>query len=169
MFKKKCIQLCYVPSPSIKTHLSANRSLGSLLLLSSCSVVSGSLRPHRLQHARLPCPSPTPGTCSNSRPPSQWCHPATSSSVALFSFCPQTFPASESFPVSWLFASGGQRIGASASSPVLSMNIQDWFLLVLTGLISLLSKGLSGVFSSTTVWKHQFSGYSASQPAFPTS
>ena len=103
----------------------------------SCSVVSNSLWPHGLQHARLPCPSPTPRACSNSCPSSQWCHPTVSSSVVPFSSCLQSFPASESFPVSQFFASDGQGIGASASASVLPMNIQDWFPLGLTGLISL--------------------------------
>ena len=118
------------------------------------SVVSDSLWPHGLQCARLPCPSPTPGACSNSCPLSQWCHPTILSFVIPFSSCLQSFPASGSFPVSQFFASGGQSIGASAS--VLSMKIQDWFLLGLTGLISLQSKGLSRVFSNTTVQKHHF-------------
>ena len=122
----------------------------------SRSVVSDSLWPHGLQHTRLPCPSPVPGTCSNSCPSSQWCHPTISSSVTCFSSCPQSFPASGSFPVSQLFTSGGQSIGASAS--VLPMNIQDWFPLGLTGLTSLQSRGLSKVFSKTTVQKHQFFG-----------
>ena len=108
--------------------------------------------PHGLQHARRP--SLSPWVCSNSCPLSQWWHPTISSSVTLFSSCPQSFPLSESFPMNRLFASGSQSIGASVS--VLLMNIQGWFPLVLTGLISLLSTGLSGVFSSTTVWKHQF-------------
>ena len=112
---------------------------------------SNSLQPHRLQHARLPCPSPSPRACSNSRPLSQWCHPTILSSVTPFSSCPQSFPASGSLPVSWLFASSGQSIGASASASVPPMNIQDWFPLGLTGLTSLLSKGLSRVFSNTTV------------------
>ena len=116
--------------------------------------MSNSLWPHGLQHASLLCPSLSPGTCSNSCPLSAWCHPIISSSVAPFSSCPQSFPASESFAMSRLFASGGQRIGASAS--VLPVNIQGWFPLGLTGLISLLSKGL-WVFSSTTVEKNQFS------------
>ena len=112
---------------------------------------------HILQHARLPCPSLSPRACSNSCPLSQWCHPAISSSVIPFSSCPQSFPASGSFPVSQIFASGGESIGASAS--VLTVNSQGWFPLGLTGLISLLSlKGLSRVFSSTTVRKHQFFG-----------
>ena len=109
-----------------------------------------------LQHASLPCPSLYPGVCSNSRPLSQWCHPTISSSVAPFSSCPQSFPVSGSFPISLFFASGGQNTGASASASVLPMNIQDWFPLGLTGLISSLSKGFSGVFSSTIIRKHQF-------------
>ena len=128
-----------------------------LLLLSfSCSVVSDSLQPHRLQHAKHPCPSPTPGACSNSCPSSQWFHPTISSSVTPFSSCLRSFPAPRSFPMSWLFLSGGQSTGASASASVLPMNIQDWFPLGWTGLFSLLSKGLSRVFSNTTVQKHQF-------------
>ena len=107
-------------------------------------------------HARLPCSSLSPGVCSNSYPLSQWCHPTISSSVIPFSVCPQSLPASVSFPVSQLFASGGQSIRASASASVLPMNIQGWFPLGLTGLISLLSEGLSKVFSSTIVWKLQF-------------
>ena len=122
----------------------------------SCSDVSESLRPHGLQHARPPCPSPTPGAYSNSCPWSRWGHPAISSSVVPSSSCLQSFPASGSFPMSQLFASGGQSIGVSASTSVLPMNIQDWFPLGLTGWISLLSKGLSRVFSSTAVQKHQF-------------
>ena len=106
----------------------------------TCSVVSDSLRPHGLQHTRLPCPSQSPGACSDSCPLSRSCHPATSSSVVSFSSCAQSFPASGSFPMSWLFASGGQSIGASASTSVLPMNIQDWFPLGLTTLISLLSR-----------------------------
>ena len=117
-------------------------------------VVSTSLRPHRLQHARLPCPSPSPAVCSNSCPLSQWYHPTISSSVATFSSCLQSFPASGSFPISQFFTSGGQNIGASAS--FLPMNSQVWFTLGLTGLISLLSKGRLRVFSSITIWKHLF-------------
>ena len=127
-------------------------------VLFSCSVVSDSLRPHESQHTRPPCPSPTPRACSNSCPWSQWCHPAISSSVILFSSCLESFPASGSFPMSQLFTSGGQSITVSVSSSVLPMNIQGWFPLGLTGLISLQSKGLSRVFSSTTVRKHEFSG-----------
>ena len=116
----------------------------------SCSVVSNSWQPHGLQHARLPCPSPTLRACSDSCPLSQWCHPTISFSVASFS-CLQSFPASGSFLRSQFFSSGGQSIRASAS--VLPMNMQDCFLLGLTGLISLQSKGLSRVFSNTTVQK----------------
>ena len=105
--------------------------------------MSDSLRPYGLQHARLPSPSLSPGISSNACPLSQWCHPTTSSSVISFSSCLQSFPASGSFPVSWLFPSGGQSIGAPASASVLPMNIQGWFPLRLTDLISLLSKGLS--------------------------
>ena len=125
-------------------------------LLFSCSVVSNSLRPHGLQHARLPCPSPSSRVCSNSSPLSQWCHPTILSSIIRFSSCLQSFPASGSFLMSQVFGSGGQSIGASAA--VLPMNIQGWFPLRWTGLISLLSKGLSRVFSSTTVRKLQFFG-----------
>ena len=113
-----------------------------------------SLRPHGLQHARLPCSSPTPRACSNSCPLSRWCHPTISSSVVPFSSCLQSCPARGSFQKSQFFTSGGQSIGASAS--VLPMNIQDWSPLGWTGLISLQSKRLSRVFSSTTVQKHQF-------------
>ena len=101
----------------------------------SCSVVSCSLRPHGLQHARPPCPSPTPGACSNSCPLSRWCHPTISSSVVPFSSCLQSFPASGFFPMGQFFTSGGQSIGISASASVLPMNIQDWFLLGWTGWI----------------------------------
>ena len=122
----------------------------------SCSVVSYSLQPHELQHVRLPCPSPTPGACSSSCPLSRWCHPTISPSVVPISFCLQSFPASGSFPMIQFFASGGQSIGVSASASVIPMNIQDWFPLGLTGWISLQSKGLSRVFSNTTVQMHQF-------------
>ena len=124
----------------------------------SRSVVSDSLWPYGLHHARLPCPSPTPGACSNSCALSQWCHPTISSSVVPFSSCPQSFPASGSFLISHYFASGGQIIGVSASASILPMNIQDWFPLGWTGWISLQSKGLSRVFSNTTVQNHQFFG-----------
>ena len=112
-----------------------------LLLLFNCSVLSDSLWSHGLQRARLPCPSPSPRVCSNSCPLSWWYYPTISSSVAHLS-CPQSFPTSGSFPVSQLFASGGQSIGASTSASVLPMCIQGWFPLVLAGLVSLLSKGL---------------------------
>ena len=124
----------------------------------SRSVMSDSLRPHGLQHTRPPCPSPTPGAYSNSYLLHQWCHPTISSSVIPFSSCPQSSPASVSFQMSQFFTSGGQSIGVSASASVLPMNAQDWFLLGLTGWISLQSKGLSRVFSNTTVQKHQFFG-----------
>ena len=122
----------------------------------SHSVVSDSLWPHELQHARPPCPSPTPGVYPNPSPLSWWCHPTISSSVIPFFSCPQSFPASGSFQMSQLFAWGGQRIGVSASASVLPKNIQDWSPLGWTGWISLQSKGLSKVFSNTTVQKHQF-------------
>ena len=122
----------------------------------SHSVVSNSLRPHESQHARPPCPSPTSRVYSNSRPLSRWCHPAISSSVVPFSSCPQSLPASESFPMSQLFTSGGQSTGVSALASLLPKNTQDWSPLEWTGWISLQSKGLSRVFSNTTVQKHQF-------------
>ena len=122
----------------------------------SHSVVSESLWPHELQHTSPPCPSPTPRVYSNSCPSSRWCHTAISSSVVPFSSCPQSLPASGSFPMSQLFASCGQSTGVSASLSVLPMNTQDWSPLGWTGWISLQSKGLSGVFSNTTVQKHQF-------------
>ena len=129
-----------------------------LLLFFSHSVVSNNLWPHGLQHARPPCPSTTPGVYSNSCPLSQWCHPTISPSDIPFSTCLQSFPASGSFEMSLFLASGGQSIRVSASASVLPMNIQDWFPLGWTGWISLLSRGLSRVFSNTTVQKHQFFG-----------
>jgi len=131
------------------------KDFSSLLLLSH-SVMSDSLPPHRLQHASLPCPSPSPGICSNSCPLGWWSHPTISSSAVPFSSCLQSFSVLGFFLMSQLFASGGQSIGISASVSVLPMNIQDWFPLGLTGLISLQSKELSRVFSNTTVQKHQF-------------
>ena len=122
----------------------------------SHSVVSDSLRPHELQHARHPCSSPTPGVHSNLCPLSWWCHPPISSSVIPFSSCLQSFPASGSFPMSQLFAWGGQSTGVSVLASVLWKNIQDWSPLEWIGFISLQSKGLSRVFSNTTVQKHQF-------------
>ena len=124
----------------------------------SHSVVSNSLRPHESQHTRPPCPTPTSEVYPNSCPSSQWCHPAISSSVVPFSSCSQSLPASESFPMSQLFPWGGQSIGVSASALVLPMNTQDWSPLEWTGWISLQSKGLSRVFSNTTVQRHQFFG-----------
>ena len=122
------------------------------------SVVSDSLWPHEPQHARPPCPSPTPGVYSNSCPLCWWYHPTISSSVIPFSSCPQSFLASGSFQMSQLFASAGQRIGVSASASVLPMNTEDWSPLGWTGWISLQSKGLSRVFPNTTVQEHQFFG-----------
>ena len=122
----------------------------------SCSVMCDCFRPHESQHTRPPCPSPTPGVYRNTCPLSQWCHPAISSTVIPFSSCPQSLPASGSFPMSQLFAWGGQSIGVSASASVLPMNTQGWSPLEWTGWISLQSRGLSRVFSNTTVQKHQF-------------
>ena len=122
----------------------------------SLSVAFNSLWPHGLQHTRLPCSSPTPRDCSNSCPLSRWCHPTISSSLVPFASCLQYFPASGSFQMSQFFVSGDQSTGISTSASVLPIKIQDWFPLTLTCWISLLSKGLSRVFSSTTVWKHQF-------------
>ena len=123
----------------------------------SRSVMSNSLRPHESQHTRPPCPSPSPRVHSDSRPSSQWCHPAISSSVVPFS-CPQSLPASESFPMSRLFTWGGQSIGVSASASFPPKKSQGWSPSEWTGWISLQSKGLSRVFSNTTVQKHQFFG-----------
>ena len=124
----------------------------------SRSVMSGSLRPHGLQHAMPPCPSPTPGAGSHSCPSSRWCHPAISSSVNPFSSCLQSLPAFGTFPMSHFFTSVGQSIGVSTSASVLPVNTQDWSPLGWTGWISLQSKGLSRVFANTTVQKHQFFG-----------
>ena len=131
--------------------------------------MSDSLWHHGLLHIRLSHPSLYPRVCSNSCPLSRWCHPTISSSIAPFSSCPQSFPASGSFPMSQLFATGGQSIGASSSMSVLPMNIQGWFPLGLTSLISLLSKGLSRVFTSSTVWQHQFFRAQPSLVGFPSS
>ena len=140
---------------SVKHEIKIISSFSSVPVCSFSSVTRScpTLRPHRLQHARVPCPSTTPRACSISCPSSRWCHPIISSSVIPFS-CLQSFPASGSFPVIQFFASGGQSIGASAS--VLPMNTQDWPPLGWTGWISLQSKGLSRVFSNTTVQKQQF-------------
>ena len=129
----------------------------------SRSVVSNSLRLHESQHARPPCPSPALGVYINSCPLSRWCHPTISFSVVSFFSCPQSFPASGSFQMSQLFASGGQSIGVSASTSVLSMNTLVWSPLGWTGWISLQSKGLSRLFSNTTAQKHQF--FSAQLPS----
>ena len=131
----------------------------------SCSVVSDFLQPHKLQHARPPCLSPTPGVHPNSCKSSWWCHPAISSSVVPFPSCPQSLPASESFPTSQLFAWGGQSTGVSALASFLPKNTQDQSPLGWTGWISLQSKGLSRVFFNTTVQKHQFFGTQLSSHA----
>ena len=132
-------------------------SFNGALQFSSVQLLSRvSLQPHKLQHARPPCPTPTPRVHPNSRPWSRWFHPAISSSVIPFSSCPQSLPMSESFPMSQLFAWGGQSTGVSALASFLPKNTQDWFPLEWTGWISLQSKGLSRVFSNTTVQKHQF-------------
>ena len=131
----------------------------------SCSVGSDSLWPHDLQHARPPCSSQTPRVYSNPCPSSRWCHPAISFSVVPFSSSPQSLPASGSFPMSQFFTSGGQSIGVSASASVLPMKTQDWSTLGWTGWNSLESKGLSRVFSNTTVQKHQFLGTPLSSPS----
>ena len=140
---------------SMQSHI-YQKNLFNCSIQFSLSVVSDSLWPHEPQHARPPCPSPTPGVHPNPCALCWWCHPAISSSVVPFSSCPQSFPASGSFQMSQLSASGGQRIGVSASTSVPSMNTQDWSPLGWTGRISLQSKGLSRVFSNTTVQKHQF-------------
>ena len=132
--------------------LELQRSISSVQF--SRSVMSNSSRPHEFQHARPPCPSTTPGVHSNSCPSSWWCHPDISSSVVPFSSCPQSLPASESFPVNQLFTWGGQSTGVSALASFLPKNAQDWSPLEWTGWISLQSKGLSRVFSNTTIQKH---------------
>ena len=142
-----------ISTPSCSYPLQSHFFANLCMLLFRCSVVSNSLWPHWLQHALLPCPSPSPGVCLNSRPLSQTCHLIISSSVTPFIPALSLSQPSGSFTISWFFASGGRSIGASAS--VFPMNIQGWFLLRLTGLF-LLSKGLLRFFSSTTVWKHQF-------------
>ena len=142
--------------PALQGRFLITGPLRKAQLFFSHSSTSNSLQPRGQPHARLPCPSPCPGACSNSCPLSQWCHPPILPSIILISSCLQCFPASGSFLMSWLFASGGQSIGASASASVPLMNIQDWFPLGLTGLISLQSKVLWRIFSSTTAQKHQF-------------
>ena len=141
----KCIWKFIFP----KTHSSVK-----IIQFNSVTLSCPTLQPHGVQDTRLPCPSPTSGACSNSCPSSWWCHPTISSSVIPFSSYPQSFPASGAFQMSQFFTSGGQSIGASASASVLPMYIQDWFPLELTGWISLQSRGLSRVFSTTTVQKH---------------
>ena len=153
-YRKKYLTSLVIRKRQIKTTMRYN----FVPVQFSRSVVSNSLWPHEPQHARPPCLSPTSGAYSNSCPSHWWCHPAISSSVVPFSSCPQSFPASGSFPMSQLFAWGGQSIGVSASTSVLAMNTQGWSPLGWTGWISLQSKGLSRVFSNTTVWKHQFFG-----------
>ena len=143
-FRTDCTQICHF---GIFTSVQFSRS-----------VMSDSLRPHELQHTRPPCPSPTPRVHSNWQSSSRWCHPAISSSVIPFSSCPQSLPASEYFPMSQLFSWGGQSTGVSALASFLPKNTQDWSPLEWTGWISLQSKGLSRVFSNTTVQKYQFFG-----------
>ena len=153
-------RLFYVYPPSLKNDrdffFQSHKLCFSRKYFSSVQSLSG-VWPHGLQHTRPPCPSPTPGVHSNSCPLSQWCDPTISSSVSLLSHL-SSFPATGSFQMSQLFASGGQNFGVSASTSVLSINIQDWFPLGWTGWISLQSKGLSRVFSNTTVQKYQFFG-----------
>ena len=152
----------------LKTKIN-KRDLSSVQFIRS--VESNSLQPHELQHTRPPCPSPTPGVHSDSHPSSQWCHPAISSFVVPFSSCPQSFSASESFPMGQLFAWSGQSTGVSASASFLPKKSQGWSPSEWTGWISLQSKGLSRVFSNTTVQKHQFFGAqpsSQSRPSNPT-
>ena len=151
-------ELAFADAEPIWASVSNQRSVTewelTIIFQFSPSVVSDYLRPHGLQHASLPCPSPTPGVYSNSCPLHHWCHPTISSSAVPFSSCLQSFPASGCFLKSQLFVSSGQTIGASTS--VLPVNTQDWLPLGWTGWISLQSKGLSRVFSNTTVQKHQF-------------
>ena len=152
-------QICYLPPEKPYAGQEATVRTGHETISSvqfSHSVVSDSLPPHEPQHARPPCPSPTPGVYSNPCPLSQWCHPTILSSVFPFSSCPQSFPALGYFLMSQHFQGGGQSTGVSASASVLPMNTQDWSPLGWTSWISLQSKGLSRVFSNTTVQKHQF-------------
>ena len=147
---------CFYCSPSICHEVMGPDTMIFSSVQFSSSVVSDSLRRHEPQHARPPCPSPTPWVHPNPCPLSQWCHPAISSSVIPFSSCLQSLQTSESFPMNQLFTWGGQSIGVSGSASVLSMNTQDWSPLGWTGWTSLQSKGLSRVFSNTTVQKNQF-------------
>ena len=160
---QNCMNYTVTCSHEIKRHLLLGRKAMINLQFSSVQslshrAVTHSFQPHGLQHARLPCPSPTPRAYLNSCPLSQWCHPTISSSVIPFSSCLQSFPASGSFQMSQFFTSGGQSVRVSASTSVLPMNVQDWFPLGWTAVISLQEKGLSRVFSNTTVRKHQFFG-----------
>ena len=152
----------YNPGCPVKFEFQAsNKRFGAWAMNSvqfSHSVMFDSLWPHGLQHTRLPCPSPSPRACSNSCSSSRWCHPTISSSAVPFSSCLQYFLAWGSFPMSQFFAPGGQSVGVSASASVLPVNTQDWFPLGWTGWISLLSKGLSRIFSNTTVQNNQFFG-----------
>ena len=144
------------PETTVRSPPSPGNGRESSSVLFSHSVMPSSLQPHGLQHSRHPCPSPTSRVCSNSCPSSWWCHPTISSSVIPFPSCLKSHLASGYFPMSQLFISSGQNVGASASGSVLPMNIQDWFSLGRAGWISLQSKGLSRGFSNTTVQKHQF-------------
>ena len=154
-WKGACLgQMSRIQSPEINAYIYGQLMFDKVQF--SHSVMSNSLRLHGLQHTRPPCPLPTPKVYSNSCPLSRWCHPTISSSVIPFFSCLQFFPASGSFPMSQFFASDDQSTGVSASASALPMNIQDWSPLGWTGWISLQSKGLSRVFSSTTVQKHQF-------------
>ena len=150
--------LIFYPVILLNIFVSSNGFLWHLSVHFSHSVMSDFLQLHGLHHARPPCPSPTPRACSNSYPSSRSCHPTISSSVIPFPLFFQSFPPSWSFQMNQFFVSGGQSIRVSASASFLPMNIQDWFHLGLIGLISLQSKGLSNVFSNTTVQKHQFIG-----------
>ena len=154
MYKHMCISECILINYIVFLFWLFTFQFSSVQF--SRSVMSDSLQPHESQHARPPCPSPPPGVHPNSCPCSRWCHPAISFSVVPFSSCPQSLPASRSFLMSQLFAWGGQSTGVSASASVLPMNTQDWSPLGWTSWISLQSKGLSRVFSNTTVQKHQF-------------
>ena len=159
VFWGKSIPFFISGSASLNFHQQCTRVLFSTSSVQfSRSVVSDSLQPHEPQHARPPCPSPTPRVYPHSGPSSQWCHPTVSSSVIPFSSHLQSFPASGSFQMSQFFAAGGQSIGVSTSASALPMNVQNWFPLGWTGRISLQSKGLSRVFFNTTVQKHQFFG-----------
>ena len=145
--------MCTLFFTKIMTLTCKQSKFNALLLFFSCSVMSDSLPPHGLQHARPPCPSPSPEVCPSSWSLHRWCHPAITTSDTLFCFCPWSFPASGTFPMSHLFTSHDQNTGASASASVFPVNSQGWPLLRLTGMISLLSKGLAGVFSSSTFWR----------------